>query len=76
MKSSLITLDLLQEFTNSDTGLKYKSHIRVIKYHLYDKPGQKYIHIMFREAGELVLLEKYCNWLKLKRDSKLESIGI
>lgn len=68
----MITLELIEEFTNSDFGLKYKSHIRVIKYHLYGD----HIHIMFREAGELVLLEEYYNWLKLKRDSKLESIGI
>jgi hypothetical protein len=68
----MITLDLIGEFVNSDIGLRYKYHIKVIAYHLYGD----YIHIMFREGGELVLLEKYYNWLKLTRDSKLEMIGI
>ena len=68
----MITLELIGEFTNSDIGLRYKSHIKVIKYHLYDN----HIHIMFREGGELVLLEKYYEWLKIRRNSKLEIIGI
>jgi len=69
----MITLELIGEFTNSDIGLRYKSHIKVINYHLNDN----HIHIMFRDGfGEFVLLEKYYNWLKLKRDSKLEIIGI
>ena len=72
MRSSLITLELLQDFTNSDIGLKYKSHIRVIGYKVYDK----FIHIMFDEGGETVKMEKYYEWLINRRNIKIESIGI
>ena len=72
MRSSLITLELLQEFVNSDIGLKYKSDIRVIGYKVYDK----FIHIMFDGEGETVKMEKYYEWLINRRNIKIESIGI
>jgi hypothetical protein len=72
MKSSLITLDLLQEFTNSDIGLRYKSDIRVIGYKVYDK----WIHIMFDDGGETINQVTYYKWLEDYRNLKLESIGI
>ena len=68
MRSSLITLELLQEFTNSE----YKSDIRVIGYKVYDK----FIHIMFDGEGETVKMEKYYEWLINRRNIKIESIGI
>jgi hypothetical protein len=72
MRSSLITLELLQVFTNSDIGLKYKSHIRVIGYKVYDK----WIHIMFDDMGETINQATYYKWLEDYRNERLESIGI
>lgn len=68
MKSSLVTLELLQEFTNSE----YKSDIRVIGYKVYDK----FIHIMFDGEGETVKMDKCYEWLINRRNIKIESIGI
>ena len=72
----MITLELLQDFTNSDIGLKYKSHIRVIGYKVYDK----WIHIMFdgllRQPSATINQATYYKWLEDYRNRKLESIGI
>jgi hypothetical protein len=70
----MITLELIQKFTNSDTGLRYKSHIRVIGYKVYDT----WIHIMFddRGWGETINQLTYYKWLVDYRNRKLEMIGI
>ena len=68
----MITLELIQEFTNSYSGLRYKSDIKVIGYKVYDK----WIHIMFDDGGETINHLTYYKWLVDYRNRKLESIGI
>lgn len=65
----MITLELLTNFTHNN--LRYKSSVQVVSYKIY----VNVIELQFQDAmGEVVKLTRYYDWLRKKREGKINQI--
>jgi hypothetical protein len=65
-----INLELLEEFLHK--RLRYKEHIKPIAYKIYN--NGLFIWIGLDNFGEVIKAEIYSEWLKKKRNEKIEKI--
>jgi hypothetical protein len=77
----MITINLLQEFSDVYFENYNYNNRRVTSYELHKSDGFTFIHIIFEDSVtsswvDFVRSENYYEWLNSRRDSKLESIGI